>query len=202
MVRVCANVRRHRLVALQTRCVRIHLRFQLGGARPFFQTGLAGGIEMQFVAGNAGEFSATKTGRRLHAIKLSSRHPNHAVAPKSTPKKIRLSPADEILLFGMIRRLWLNDETLREIVRPRTKGTGMTIEINLIRHVVECPDAVALAAIECRIGCLQARRISNCRIRLGGEMEFEAADWIAVVFDVLAPLAVAGFARDAELGNL
>jgi len=132
MVRVCANVRRHRLVALQTRCVRIHLRFQLGVVRPFFQTGLTGGIEMHFVAGNAGEFSATKTGRRLHAIKLSSRHPNHTVAPESAPKKIRLSPADEILRFGVIRRLWLNDKTLSEIVRTRTIATAMAIEINLV----------------------------------------------------------------------
>src|SRR5438105_11073834 len=128
MVRVCANVRRHRLVALQTRCVRIHLRFQLGVVRPFFQTGLTGGIEMHFVAGNAGEFSATKTGRRLHAVKLSARYPNHAVAPEPTSEKIRLSSADEILLFGVIRRVWLNDETLSEIVRTRTKGTAMAIE--------------------------------------------------------------------------
>jgi hypothetical protein len=68
----------------------------------------------------------------LHAVKLSARHPNHAVAPESTPKKIRLSPANEILLFGVIRRLWLNDETLSEIVRTRTKGTTMAIEINLV----------------------------------------------------------------------
>ena len=33
-------------------------------------------------------------------------------------------------------------------------------------------------------------------------MQFEAADWIAVVFDVLTPLAVAGFARDAKLSDL
>jgi hypothetical protein len=132
MVGVPANVRRHRLVALQTRRIRIHLRFQLGGARPFFHTRLPGGIEMHFVAGNAGEFSATKTGRRLHSVKLSARHPNHAVVPESTPEKIRLSPADEILLFGVVRRLWLNDETLSEIVRPRTKGTAAAIEINLV----------------------------------------------------------------------
>ena len=153
MVGVPANVRCHCLVALQTRRVRIHLRFQLGGTHPFFQTGLTRGIEMHFVAGNAGEFSAPKTGRRLHAVKLSARHPNHAVVPESTPKKIRLSPADEILLPGVICRLWSNDETLSEIVRPRTKGTAMAIKINFVWHVVECPDAVALATIKCRIGC-------------------------------------------------
>jgi hypothetical protein len=119
MVGVPANVRRHRLVALQTRCIRIHLRFQLRGARPIFQTGLARGVEMHFVAGNAGKFSSTKTGRRLHAVKLSARHPNHAVVPESTPKKLRLSPADEILFFGVIRRLWLNDETLSECAPGR-----------------------------------------------------------------------------------
>ena len=33
-------------------------------------------------------------------------------------------------------------------------------------------------------------------------MKFEAADWIAIAFDVLASLAVTGFARDAELSDL
>ena len=132
MVGVPANVRRHRSMALQTRRVRIHLRFQLGGTHPFFQTGLTRGIEMHFVAGNAGEFSAPKTGRRLHTVKLSPRDPNHTVVPESTPEKIRLSPANEILLFGVVRRLWLNDETLSEIVRPRTKGTAMAIKINFV----------------------------------------------------------------------
>ena len=87
---------------------------------------------MHFMAGNAGEFSAPKTGRRLHTVKLSPRNPNHTVVPESTPEKIRLSPANEILLFGVVRRLWLNDETLSEIVRPRTKGTAMAIKINLV----------------------------------------------------------------------
>ncbi len=71
---------------------------------------------MHFMAGNAGEFSAPKTGRRLHTVKLSPRDPNHTVVPESTPEKIRLSPANEILLFGVVRRLWLNDETLSEIL--------------------------------------------------------------------------------------
>ena len=33
-------------------------------------------------------------------------------------------------------------------------------------------------------------------------MKFEAADWIAIAFGVLASLAVTGFARDAELSDL
>src|SRR5438874_3212829 len=117
---------------MPTRLCQNPSRVTAGRCAPFFQTGLTGGIEMHFVAGNAGEFSATKTGRRLHAIKLSSRHPNHTVAPESAPKKIRLSPADEILRFGVIRRLWLNDKTLSEIVRTRTIATAMAIEINLV----------------------------------------------------------------------
>ena len=103
---------------------------------------------MHFVAGDAGEFSAAKTGRRLHAVELSSRHPNHAVAPESTAKKIRLGAADEIFLFVMIRRVWLNDETLSKIVSAGTETGAMPIEIDLVRHVIEGPDAVTLAAIE------------------------------------------------------
>ena len=101
---------------------------------------------MHFMAGDAGEFSSAKTGRRLHAIKLSSRHANHAVAPEAIPKKIGFGPADEILLFAMIRRVWLNDETLAEIVRSRAKTGAMPIEIDLVLHVIEGPDAVTLAA--------------------------------------------------------
>src|SRR5437879_406869 len=109
---------------------------------------------MHFVAGDAGEFSAAKTGRRLHAVELSSRHPNHAVAPESIPKKIRFGPADEILLFAMVPRVWLNDETLSEIVSAGTETGAMPIEIDLVRHVVESPDAVTLTAIERRVRTL------------------------------------------------
>src|SRR5437667_7567750 len=87
MVRVCANVRRHRLVALQTRCVRIHLRFQLGVVRPFFQTGLTGGIEMHFVAGNAEDSSARKPGGRCTALSSLPVTRNITAPQKRLPKK-------------------------------------------------------------------------------------------------------------------
>src|SRR5689334_13533128 len=125
------------------------------------------------MTGDAGEFSASKTGRRLHAVEFSSGYSNHAVAPESIHKKIRFSPANKILLFAVIGRIWLNDETLCEIVGARTKAAAMAIEINLVRHVVECPHAMALAAIESGIGCFQAGRIGNGRVRFGGEMKFE-----------------------------
>src|SRR5436305_14459128 len=101
---------------------------------------------MHFVAGDAGEFSSAKTGRRLHTVELSSRHQNHAVAPESIPKKIRFGPADEILLFAMIRRVWLNNETLGEIVSAGTETGPMPIKIDLVRHIIEGPDAVTLTA--------------------------------------------------------
>ena len=98
------------------------------------------------MAGDTGEFSSAKTGRGLHAVELSPRHPNHAVAPESIPKKIRFGPVDEVLLFTMIRRVRLNDETLRKIVSAGTETGAMAVELNLIRHVVEGPNAVTLAA--------------------------------------------------------
>ena len=157
---------------------------------------------MHFVTGEAGEFSASETGRRLHAIEFSSRHANHAVAPESITEKVRLGLADEILLFAVIRRIWLNHETLGKIVSAGTKAAAMAIEIDLVRHVVECPHAVALATIEGRIGCFQTRRIGNCRVSFGGEMQFETPDGVAVLIDVLASFAVTSFAGDSELSDL
>jgi hypothetical protein len=99
---------------------------------------------MHFVAGDAREFSAAKTGRRLHPIELSAGHANHSIAPESFDEKIRLGAADEILLFAVIRRVWLHDETLSEIVSARAETGAVPIKIDLVRHVVEGPDAVAL----------------------------------------------------------
>ena len=100
------------------------------------------------MTGDAREFSATETGGRLNTIEFPSGHPNHAVAPESITEKVRLRLADEILLFAVIRRIWLNHETLGKVVSTRTEAAAVVIEIDLVRHVVECPYAVALAAIE------------------------------------------------------
>ncbi len=101
---------------------------------------------MHFVAGDAREFSAAETGRRLHPVELSAGHANHTIAPESIAEKIRLGAADEILLFAVIRRVWLHDETLSEIVSARAETGAVPIEIDLVRHVVEGPDAVTLTA--------------------------------------------------------
>src|SRR5438477_8508754 len=101
------------------------------------------------MAGKTGKFPTAKTGRCLHAVELSPRHSNHAVIPKSAPKKIRLGPANKILLFGMIGRVWLNNETLSEIMGAGTKTGAVLIEIEFVGHVIERPDAMTLTAIEC-----------------------------------------------------
>ena len=103
---------------------------------------------MHFMARDTGEFSAPKTGRRLHTVELSAGYPNHAVAPESILKKIGFGAVDEILLFTMIRRVWLNDETLREIVGAGAESGAMPIKIDLVRHVIESPHAVTLTACE------------------------------------------------------
>src|SRR5215468_3493728 len=99
---------------------------------------------MHFVTGDAREFSAAKTGRRLHPIELSAGHANHTIAPESISEKIRLGTADEILLFAVIRRVWLHDETLSEFVSAGAETGAVPIEVDLVRHVVEGPDAVTL----------------------------------------------------------
>src|SRR5262249_24355736 len=147
-------------------------------------------------------FSTSKTGGGLHAIKFSSRHPNHPVAPESITEKVRLRLADEILLFAVIRRLWLNHKTLGKIVSTRTKAAAIAIEIDLVRHVIECPHAVALAAIKGRIGTFQTFRIGYCRLGLGGEMKFETPDRVAIGFDVLVSFIVTSFAGNSELSDL
>ena len=118
---------------------------------------------MHFVAGNAGEFAAPKTGRRLHAVEFASRHANHPIAPESIVKKIRLATVNEILLFSMIRGAGLNHEALRQIASAGTKSSAMPVEIDLVRHVVESPDAMALPTCKARF-----RTFQICRISYGG----------------------------------
>src|ERR1051325_7584031 len=71
-----------------------------------------------------------------------------------------------------------------------------------IGHVVESPHAVALPAGKPRFRTLQIRRIGYRRVRSFCEMNLETAQGITVALDVLAPLAMAGFTRDPELGHL
>ena len=157
---------------------------------------------MHFVTGDAGEIAAAKTGRRLHGVELSSGHANHPIAPESIVEKIRLGAPNEILLFSMIRRVWLNHEALSEIVGAGTKSSAVPIEIDLVRHVVKGPDAVTLTAGQPGFRAFQALGIGHSRIGLRGEMSFETANRITVALDVFPPLAMAGFARDPELGHL
>ena len=82
----------------------------------------------------------------MHPIELSAGHANHTIVPESICEKIRFGTADEILLFAVIRRVWLHDETLSEIVSARTETGAVPIEIDLVRHVVEGPDTVTLTA--------------------------------------------------------
>src|SRR5439155_11433049 len=129
-------------------------------------------------------------------------HANHPVAPESVLEKIRLGAADEILLLAVVRCVWLHDETLSEIMPAGAENGAVPVEIDLVRHVVERPDAVTLSAGERGLGTLQARRIGHRRIRLCGEMNLETPNRITVALDVFAALAVAGLARDPEFGYL
>ena len=117
-------------------------------------------------------------------------------------KKIRFGPANEILLFSMIRRVGLNHEALREIASTGTKSSAVPVELDLVRHAVESPDAVTLPAGEAGFRTFQACRIGYGWVRPRCEMNFETAKRITIALDVLAPLAMAGFTRDTELGHL
>src|ERR1043166_9176385 len=99
---------------------------------------------MHFVTGNAGEFASAKTRRCLHAIEFASGHANHPVTPESIAKKIRLGAPNEIFLFRMVWCIWLNHETLGQIMSTRTEGGAVPIEIEFVRHVIKSPHAVAL----------------------------------------------------------
>src|SRR6266581_830476 len=191
----------HIFVALQTGGVGIHLRFQLGGARPRSRIGLSRGIEMHFVAADAGEFAAAKTRRSLHSVKFPAGHAHHSVAPEPVLKKIRLGAADELLLFRMVRRVWLNDEALDEIVSAGTESRAVAIKIDLVGHIVERPDAVTLTAGERRLGTIEAGRVGHGWIELRREVKLETTDRITIALDVFAPLAVARLARDPEFSD-
>ncbi len=103
---------------------------------------------MHFVAGDAGKLAPAKTRRGLHAVEFPARYPNHSIAPKPIAEKIGLGAANEILLLAVILRVRLNNETLRKIMLPGTKPGALPIKIDFVRHVIESPNAVALAAIE------------------------------------------------------
>src|ERR1051326_9516032 len=192
----------HVFVALQASSVGIHFRSLLSGARPRFRIGLTRRVEVHFVAGDAGEIAAAKTGRRLYAVEFASGPANASLAPESVVKKIRLRPGNEIFLFGVIRSVGLHHEPLREFARTGTKSSSVSIEIDLVRHVVESPDAVTLPASEAGFGPFQICRVRDRRVRLCREMNFETAKRIPIAGDVLASFAVAGFAGNPELGDL
>src|SRR5437667_12506896 len=157
---------------------------------------------MHFVAGNAGEFASAKTRRPLPPVKFAPGHANNPIAPESIVKKIRLGAVNEIFLFTMIRRVWLNHKTLGKVASARTESGAMAIEIDLVRHVVKSPHAVTLTAGEPGFRTFQTCRIGHGRIRLCCEMNFETANRITIALNVFAPFTVAGFARDPELGHL
>lgn len=154
---------------------------------------------MHFVAGNAGKFAPAETGRRLQTIELSSGHPDHAIAPKPIGEKLRLGLADEFFLVAVIARVRLDDEALAKVAMSGPKDRALTIKIDLVGHVIEGPDAVALRAIQTR-GCgREARGVGYSRVASRGQMRDETAKRIAIPSNVLASLAMARFARDAEL---
>ena len=103
---------------------------------------------MHFVTGKAGEFAAAKTWRGLYAVEFASRYSNHSITPESIAEKARLGPANKIFLVTVIRRAWLYDETLCQIVLARTEAGAVPVEIDFIRHVVKGPNAMALPAGE------------------------------------------------------
>ena len=97
---------------------------------------------------NTGKLAAAKTRGSLHAVEFPARDPNHSIAPKPIAEKIRLGPENEILLLAVIFLIWLNNETLGKIMLPGTEAGALPVEIDFVRHVIERPNAVALAAIE------------------------------------------------------
>src|SRR5438874_4662245 len=202
MVGVLADFHCHCFVTLQTGLIGIHLRFQLAVSRPRFQARATRGIEMHFVTRNAGEFAPAKTGGGLHAVEFAAGHANHSIAPKAVAEKIGFGAVNKILLLAVIRRVWLNHESLFEVARARPRSGAMLVEVDLVGSVVEGPDAVTLAAVEPGIRPVEARRIDHSRIGFSREMNFETTDRIAVALDVFAAFAVAGFARDPKFRDL
>ena len=96
----------------------------------------------------AGKFAATKTGRRLQAVELAASDPDHAVAPKTVAEIIGLGLPNKLLLFAMIGGLGLDYEPLIEIGIAGPEFSAVTIKINLVRHILKRPYAVALTASE------------------------------------------------------
>ena len=144
MMSVCDEPCAHIFVALQARRVGFHFRFQLAVARPRCHIDVAWRIQMHLVAGDAGEFATAKTRRRLYAVEFASRYSNHSITPESVAEETRLGPANKIFLVTVIRRTWLYDETLCEIVLAWTEPGAVPIEIDFIRHVVKGVNAMAL----------------------------------------------------------
>src|SRR5437870_1158281 len=102
---------RHLLMTLQAGLIGIHLRTQLGVARPAIKRCLCRRqSDMHFVTGNAGKISAFETRRLLHAIKLASGDADHPVAPETIREEIRLGSTDEILLCAVVGLVRLNDK--------------------------------------------------------------------------------------------
>ena len=198
MVGVRSDVWANRFVALQTSLIGIHLWSQLAGACPFRQTHLLRLLGVHLVTGDAGKISATKTRRRLQPIELTSRDANHTVTPKAVGEKIWLCYTYEIFLFAVVGRVWLHDEALAKIIVTRAKVRPLSIEIDFVRHVVEGPDAVALAAIESGNRASQARRIRYASIRFSCQMNFESPDGISIKCDVLISLTVASLTRNPK----
>ncbi len=154
---------------------------------------------MHFVAGNAGKFAPAETGRRLQTIELSSGHPDHAVAPKPIGKKLGLALADEFFLVAVIARVRLDDEALAKVDLSGPKDRALTIKIDLVGHVIEGPNAVALRAIQTR-GCGgEAHWVGYSRVASRGQMPVETPERTAIPSNMLASFAVARFAGDPEL---
>ena len=202
MVGVRSDVWADRFVALQTSLIGIHLWSQLAGARPFRQTHLLRLLGMHLVTGDAGKISAAKTRRRLQAVKLAAGDSNHTVAPKAVAKKIGLRFANEIFLFAVVGRVWLHDEALAKIIVTSAKVRPLSIEIDFIGHVVESPNAVALAAIESGNRGGQARGIRYASVRFSCQMNFESPDGISIKCDVLISLAVASLTRNPKFRDV
>ena len=138
----------------------------------------------------------------MRSIEFAARDANHSIAPEAVLEKIRFGLANEIFLLSVIGCIRLQDELLREIAFAWTKPGAMPVEIDLVRHVIERPDAVTLATRERRFGALQFRGIRHARIGLIREVNLKAAKRIAIESDMFAAFAVTCFASDTEFSHL
>ena len=179
-MRVRRDVGSECLMALQAGFVRIHHRPQLRAPRPFHEIGLFRIGRVHFVTGDARKISAAETRRCLHCVELAAGDANHAVAPKAVREEAGLCFPNEILLFGVVRGIGLDNETLGEVLVSGAETRPLAIKINFLRHVIECPNAMALPAVQTRCGPGEPRWIADARVRLRGEMQLESADRIAI----------------------